>query len=145
MANYVFLIFIAVTGGIAVTLQGQFLGLMDRHIGTLESVFIAYASGGLVITLVMLFFRGGNLSSWRNAPWYAFTAGLLGLIIVGAISFTVPRMGLVPAFIIMTATQFILAGLIDHFGLLGAVTRPLSFTHLAGILFVLLGVWMVIK
>ena len=34
------LITIAAAGGIAVTLQAQFMGLMDKQIGTLESVFI---------------------------------------------------------------------------------------------------------
>ena len=35
-----FLIGIAVMAGVAVTLQAQFMGLMDRSLGTLTSVFI---------------------------------------------------------------------------------------------------------
>ena len=35
MTNFLFLVIIAVIGGVAVTLQVQFTGLMDRGIGTL--------------------------------------------------------------------------------------------------------------
>ena len=48
MTNYVTLITVAALGGIAVSLQGQLMGLMDQRLGTKASVFITYASGGLV-------------------------------------------------------------------------------------------------
>ncbi|MBI3360873.1 MAG: DMT family transporter [Chloroflexi bacterium] len=63
MLNAILLVLIAAIGGIAVALQAQFMGLMDKGIGTVESVFITYGSGGLVIGLVMLVLRGGNLSA----------------------------------------------------------------------------------
>ena len=37
-------VLIAFAAGIAVTLQGQFMGLLDRTLGTRESVFITYGS-----------------------------------------------------------------------------------------------------
>ena len=33
-----FLIFLAFVAGLAITLQGQFMGLMDRALGTRESI-----------------------------------------------------------------------------------------------------------
>jgi transporter family-2 protein len=51
MNNYIILVIIAIIGGIAITLQAQFMGLMDKNIGTLESMFITYGSGGLLISL----------------------------------------------------------------------------------------------
>lgn len=61
------------------------MGLMDKQIGTLESVFITYGGGGLLIGLIMLLSRGGNLSGWQGVPWYALSSGALGLVIVGTI------------------------------------------------------------
>ena len=119
MNNYVFLVIIAAIGGVAVALQGQFMGLMDKSIGTRESVFITYFSGGMLAALVMLADRGGNLKAWQGVPWYALGSGVVGLFIVGTIGYTVPRMGLSKAFTIMIAAQFIAAALLDHFGLLG--------------------------
>ena len=139
------LILIAAIGGIAVALQAQFMGLMDKSIGTLESMFITYGSGGLVIVFAMLVQRGGNLSAWRSVPWYALTAGLLGLIIVGTIGYTTPRLGLVPALTILVASQFIVGALLDHFGILGADLRSLNLSRLAGIGTMLFGVWLIIR
>jgi len=144
MANFIPLIIIAAIGGIAITLQAQFMGIMDKSIGTLESMFITYASGGLLISLAMLVNRGGNLSAWGSVPWYALSAGVLGLIIVGTIGYSTPRLGLVTAFTILVASQFIVGALLDHFGILGADLRPLNLTRIAGIGVMLLGVWLII-
>ena len=140
----IFLILLALLGGIAITLQGRFMGLMDQSIGTRESVFITYAGGGLVVTVLMLIMRGGNLRAAASAsiPWYAFTAGLLGLIIVGTIGYTIPRLGLTTALTLVIAGQFLLSLLIDHFGWFGAPVRTLEWSRLFGILILLLGVWL---
>ena len=140
--DILFLILLALLGGIAVTLQGQFMGVMDQSIGTRESVFITYAGGGLVITLFMLFLRGGNLRAATTVPWYALTAGLLGLVIVGTIGFTVPRLGLTSALTLVLAGQYIASMLIEQFGWFGAPVRPFEWTRAAGILILLLGVWL---
>jgi transporter family-2 protein len=145
MINYLIIISIAVIGGLAITLQGQFMGIMNKGIGTLESVFITYAGGGLVILIITIFFRGGNVTAWRSVPWYALTTGIMGLIIVGAIGYTVPRMGLVPAFTILTASQFFFASLADNFGWFGAEVRPFEPIHALGIGFLLLGVWIILR
>jgi transporter family-2 protein len=136
---------VAVVGGLAVTLQGQFMGLLSRHLGALEAVLITYGSGGLVIGLLMLLWRGGSLASLTGAPWYTYTTGLLGLVIVGSIGYTTARLGLVAAFTIMLASQFLLATLLDHLGWPGAVQRPLDWSRLAGIIVLLFGVWLTIR
>ncbi len=145
MNNYVLLIIIAAVGGAAVALQSQFMGLMDKNIGTRESVFITYASGGILAAAIMLAARGGNLKAWHGVPWYALCSGVVGLVIVGTIGYTVPRMGLSKAFTIMVSSQFVVAALLDHFGLLGAALRPLDFTRLAGIVVLIVGVWLIMK
>ena len=141
----VFLISIAIMAGIAVTLQGQFMGLLDRGLGTIESVFVTYAGGGLIITLLMIAFRGGNLKNWQSVPWYAFGSGILGLIIVGSIGYVVPRLGVVKGFTLIIATQFLIASLIDHFGFFGAAVRPMDMMRSLGLGLMLLGVWLVVK
>lgn len=145
MINFIFLLALAAVGGTAVTLQAQFMGLMDQRIGTVESMFITYGSGALLIGLLILIQRGGNLGAWQNAPWYALTAGFLGLIIIGTIGYTVPRLGLVLALTLIVAVQFVVAGLVNHFGVLGATLQPLDPTRLAGMAVVLLGVWLIIR
>ncbi|MCW8881964.1 MAG: DMT family transporter [Sedimenticola sp.] len=145
MANLYLLSLVAVIGGIAVALQAQLMGLLDKQIGTLESVFITYGSGGLLIGLVILYLRGGNLSLWQSVPWYAFLSGVIGLIIVASIGFSVPRLGLVTAFTLMVAAQFIVASVLDHYGFLGAEIRQLNLQKVLGMLTVLVGVWLTVR
>ena len=145
MTSLTGLIILAVIGGIAVALQGQFMGLMDKNIGTLESVFITYASGGIIAALAMIASRGGNLKAFQTVPWYALSSGLVGLVIIGAIGYTVPRLGLSKAFTIIVTSQFLVAAILDHYGLLGAVVRPMDLSRLAGIALMVGGVWLTVR
>ena len=145
MSNYIVILLVALLGGIAVVVQAQFTGIMDKGMGTLESVFITYGLGGAVIALIMLFYRGGNLHAWRTIPWYAMLAGLLGLVIIGSLSFAVPRLGLIVTFTILVGTQFVLGAIFDHFGVFGAEIRPFTTQKLLGTIIVLIGVWLIIR
>lgn len=139
------LILIAAAGGVAVTLQAQFMGVMDKQIGTLESVFITYGTGGLLVGLIMLLSRGGNLAAWQTVPWYTLSAGALGLVIVGCIGYGTARLGLVTAMTVIVAAQLMAGALVDHFGLLGADLRPLDQSRTVGMGLLLAGTWLVVR
>lgn len=145
MNNLAVLIGVAVIGGIAVVLQARFMGVMDSSLGTLESVFITYGSGGLLIGLAMLAARGGNLAAWHSVPPYTLLAGVTGLIIVAAVGYSVSRLGLVLAFTIITATQYTGAAIFDHFGVLTEQARPLTPLRLLGVVVLLFGVWLILR
>ena len=145
MSNTLLVIFVAILGGVAAVIQAPLNGMMDKGMGTVESIFITYGLGGLIIALVMLLLRGGNLGAFRELPWYVIFAGLCGLVIIGAISFSVPRLGLAVAFMIIVATQFILGALFDHFGIMGAELKPLTLQKVGGIGLLLVGVWLMIR
>ena len=145
MTTFLALVLVAIVGGVAVVLQAQFMGVMDQQLGTIESVFITYGSGGLLVGLTMLLLRGGNLAEWRSVPPYILATGILGLIIVSTIGYVTPRLGLVTAFTVLIATQFVLGGIIDHFGWFGAEIRPLDGTKLVGVGVLLLGIWLVMR
>ena len=121
------------------------MGVMDHNIGTVESMFITYGGGGLIIGLVILLLRGGNLENWNTLPWYTLSAGVLGLVVVGILGFAAPRIGLVPTLTLFVASQFIVGAGLDHFGLMGAEIRPLDLSRVSGVGVILFGVWLVIR
>jgi transporter family-2 protein len=121
------------------------MGVMDDNLGTVESMFITYGGGGLLIGLIMLALKGGNLEAWPTVPWYALSASVLGLIVVGILGFTAPRLGLVPVLTLFVASQFFVGAGLDHFGLLGAEVRPLDLSRASGLGAILLGVWLVLR
>ena len=143
--NLLFLVMIAALGGVAVACQGQLVGIIDKNIGTLESVFITYGGGGLIIGIIMLVLRGGNLASIQSIPAYTLLAGPLGVVLIAAIGYSVPRLGLVTAFTIIVAAQFIIAAVIDHFGFLGADIRHMNLSRMFGIGVMLAGIWITVR
>jgi transporter family-2 protein len=143
--NTLFLVIIALVGGIACVFQGHFMGMMDQKMGTRESVFITYAGGGALVTLMMLLSRGGNLSNWPKVPWYVLTAGIMGLIVVGVFAYAVPRLGLAKCFAVMIAAQLLGAFVFHHFGVLGAAVRPMNLERIFGGMFLVLGTWLILK
>ena len=145
MNSFTVLVIVAIVSGIAITLQAQFMGHLDKSFGSIESVFLTYGSGAVVIGLIMLAMRGGNLGAWHLPPWYAYSAGLLGLVIVGCLGYATPRLGLAVTLTIAVAAQFILAAIIHHFGLLGADQQPMDLSRLGGMAAILTGVWLMVR
>ena len=145
MGSLSFIILFGLVGGVAVGLQGPLSSLMSQKIGVLESVFYIHLGGALAALLPLLFYGGRNLSRWRDVPWYALGAGMLGLIVISAMSFMVPRVGVAPAVVLIVAGQLFIGVILDHYGLLGAHPRPLDTTRALGLLLVFLGVWMTVK
>lgn len=145
MENLLILLGIAIVAGVAVTLQSNFMGVMTHLMGTRESVFITYGSGGLLIALLLLASGGGKLAAWRSVPAYTLTAGILGLIIVGTLGYATARYGLVVTFAVVLVAQYGSAALIDHFGWLGATVRPIDGVRLLGIALLLIGAWLTMR
>ncbi len=141
------IILIAAIGGIAVAIQGQFMGLLDKGLGTKESVLLTYGLGAIVMFSYLLLMPASfNFKdSATNIPWYAFTAGLLGLVIVSSLSYSIPRLGLATAFTIVIAAQFIITALIEQFGWFGAQSQTISLSRLVGFIAIIGGVWLVAK
>ena len=49
------------------------------------------------------------------------------------------------AFTLITGSQFLMAALIDHFGLFGAAVRPVDASRALGLVVMMAGVWLVVR
>lgn len=145
MESILLIILIGLAGGIAVGLQGPLASMISQRLGMLESVFIVHLGGMLVVLLPLLFMGGGKLSQWRQLPWYTLGAGAFGLVVISAISYTLPRVGVAAAIMTIVAGQLLVSAILDHYGLLGAMVRPLDTTRVLGLAVVMFGVWLTVK
>lgn len=145
MEPILLIVLIGLAGGVAVGLQGPLASMISQRLGMLESVLIVHLGGVFVSLLPLLFLGGGKLAQWRQVPWYALGAGVFGLVVLSAISYTLPRVGVSAATIIIVAGQLLVSALLDHFGLLGAIVRPLDTTRALGLGVVMVGVWLTVK
>lgn len=145
MESVILIILIGLAGGIAVGLQGPMASMISQRLGIFESVFIIHISGALIAIFPLLFSGGGKLAQWKQLPWYTLVAGAFGLIVISAISYMIPRVGVAAAIITVVAGQLLVSTILDHFGLLGAMGRTLDPTRALGLAVVLLGVWLTVK
>jgi len=139
------IILIGLIGGAAVGLQSPMASLISQRLGTLESVFIVHIGGALVALIPLLIYGGGKLNQWRSVPWYALCAGVFGLIVIGAVSTMIPRVGIAASIVTIVAGQLLVGTILDHYGLLGAEVRQLAVTRVIGLVVVLAGVWLTVK
>jgi len=118
---------------------------MSQRLGTMESVFIIHVGGALVASVPLLAAGGGNLGAWRGVPWYALAAGSLGVVVLSAVSYTIPRIGVATTVTLIVTAQLILGALLDHFGLLGASVRSLDPPRIIGMGVLFLGTWLMVR
>lgn len=138
-------VLVALVGGVAIALQSLFSGVIGAKLGVAESTFIVHLGGFLVAGVLILVLRGGSIGQWRTVPWYAFTAGFLGVVIVGAVSFSVPRLGLASTLTLAVVAQLLLGAVLDHHGWLGASVRPLDLARIIGLVALGAGTWLVVR
>jgi transporter family-2 protein len=145
MQSLVLVITLGFLGGIAVGIQSPLASLISQRLGLLESIFIVHLGGALCVAIPLILIGGGQLVAWRRVPWYALGAGALGLVVIGAVSAAIPRVGASATIILIVAGQLVVGVLIDQFGLFNTLIRPLDLLRVVGLALVLLGAWLVIR
>ena len=144
METIFLIILVGLAGGVAVGLQSPMASMLTQRLGIFESVFIVHI-GGAVIALIPMLIYGSKLSQWRSVPWYTLGAGIFGLVVIAAISFMIPRVGVAASIITVVAGQLLVGTILDQYGWLGASIRPLDLTRIIGLAVVLFGVWLTVK
>lgn len=145
MESILLIILIGLAGGVAVGLQSPMASMITQRLGIFESVFIIHVGGALLALVPLLLYGGGKLAQWRSVPWYVLSAGVFGLIVIGAISYMIPRVGVAASITTIVAGQLLVGTILDHFGLLGAAGRAMDGTRALGLVIVLVGVWLTVK
>ena len=142
MAGYSLLyLAIAALAGLTMALQGSMNSMLGKKIGIFESSLIAHLSAALIfIILILLNIRKGNIEAWREAPWYLYLGGLLGVIITYTVIVSIPELGMGVATTAIVTAQVSTACLLDHLGAFGLEKVPFSWLKLIGIIFLAIGV-----
>jgi bacterial/archaeal transporter family-2 protein len=145
MEAIILILLIGLAGGVAVGLQSPLASLLTQRLGIFESVFIVHLGGAVIALIPLLFYSGGKLSQWRSVPWYALGAGVFGLVVIAAVSYMIPRVGVAASIITIVAGQLLVGTILDQHGWLGASIRPLDVTRVIGMGIVLFGVWLTVR
>jgi len=118
---------------------------MGQRVGGIASSFIIHLSGAIFSGL-FLFLRGGEkIRDWTTLPWYMLIAGIFGLILYLTINVTLPRLGSTMMVSLIIVGQLMAGVVIDHFGLLGVVTRHIDLPRAIGLVVLVLGAYLIAK
>lgn len=139
------IIVIGLLGGIAVGVQSPLSSMIGTRLGSMESVFIIHLGGAIVSGIFLLARGGGKLADWRSVPWYALAGGALGLVVIMAANYIIPRRGAVVLIFLIVAGQLLISVLIDQFGWLDVEARSLDVSRLVGLVVLFVGVWLIVR
>jgi transporter family-2 protein len=133
---------LVLAAGAVITIQALINARLGHLLGnTMHAVLVSFTIGTVGAALYCLIEGGAvaSLDSLRGAPWWVWTGGLLGAGFVWCTTFAVPRIGVSVMFPIVVAGQMAAALALEHFGLLGAPTQPVTPARVGGVLLVVLG------
>jgi transporter family-2 protein len=133
-----------IAGGL-IAIQSVLNASLGQRIGNLGSVLVlTLISAVTLVVLIIIFPASSNLSSLPSlSEWYLYIGGVLGVAILAAPIFLVPRIGTTSTLIAIVLGQLTIALVIDQFGLFASPKIGISSVRILGILLVALGAYLV--
>ncbi|MEJ6952424.1 DMT family transporter [Natronospora cellulosivora (SeqCode)] len=132
---------LAAIAGLTMALQGSLNSVLGKKIGIFEASFIVHFLAAIIIIIILLLnINRGDISKWREAPWYLYLGGVLAVVITYTVIVSIPNLGVAVATTLIVATQVSTACIIDHFGAFGLERIPFSWYKLFGLLLLVAGV-----
>lgn len=127
--------------GVGIPIMAVLNGRLGSQLGSpWAAAFLLFVLGALISGVAMAA-MGAPTHGWFVAPPLYYAGGILVAFYVLSITYSAPRIGVANAVFFVLVGQFIAAGLIDQFGLFGAMKSPLNGTRLFGIALMLVGTY----
>ncbi|MGE8304302.1 DMT family transporter [Pseudomonas sp. B21-031] len=134
---------LAIAAGLGITLQTTLNGQLAKGVGgdSVAAALFSFTAGAACLGIFSLM-RGAiaaSLVAIPAQPWWSLLGGLLGAGALLSYVVLAPKIGLSALFGLAIAGQIISSLVIDHFGLMGVLERPVSPVKLAGAMVMLSG------
>ncbi|HGH4667016.1 TPA: DMT family transporter [Enterobacter cloacae] len=134
---------IAFAAGLGITLQTTLNSQLARGLGgdPVTAALFSFDAGAFSLGIYSLL-RGGlftTLAAIASQPLWSLTGGLIGACALFSYVLLAPKIGFSALLGLAIVGQLLSSQVIDHFGLLGAMRRPVSILKLSGMLVMLIG------
>ncbi|MCU0734862.1 MAG: DMT family transporter [Methylotetracoccus sp.] len=141
-------IIIALLAGAVLPMQAAVNAQLRYVVGSsLLAALVSFGVGTAALLLYAAFARlplpDGRAA--LQAPWWAWSGGLLGAFYVLTAILVAPRLGTAALMGLALAGQLIAALVLDHYGLLGLSVHPLSLWRVVGTILLLAGVALITR
>lgn len=139
-------IIMAALSGMAMTFQGTFNSALGKKIGVIETSMIVHVVG-LVVSIIGVVIWGTfpKISTLRDVPYYSLLGGLLGVLIVAGVAYTISKTGAAFGISIILIAQLLSAVVLDHFGIFTLERIPINITRVIGTILMLVGARFLVK
>jgi transporter family-2 protein len=128
--------------GVGIPIMAALNGRLGTQLGSpWAAAFILFLLGAAISGVVMSVL-GLPKQSWFSAPPLYYAGGVLVAFYVLSITWSAPRIGVANAVFFVLVGQIVAAGLIDQFGLFGAMRSTLTWQRYLGIALMLAGTFL---
>lgn len=126
---------IMIAAGIGIPILAALNAQLGARMGAPQAATVILFGVALLAAVGALVLGPGPGALMRAAgqPWHLFLAGLFVAFYVLSITFVAPRFGVGNAVFCVLLGQMLAASVIDHFGLMGAMVRPIDLARGCGI------------
>lgn len=142
----IFWLTLAFVAGMMMPLQAGVNSTLALHgEGPLWASLISFLVGTLALFLVATGLRleWPVLSELRQAPWWAWTGGLMGALFVAMSAFLAPRIGAATMISLFVAGQLIMSVVLDHLGWATFPQYDITLGRVLGVLLLLAGMLLI--
>jgi transporter family-2 protein len=126
---------LAVSAGLAGSVQVALMSRLGERIGVLEALAFSTLLTALLAFVILMLARR-SVDGYERAlhqPWWTLLGGVMGLLIVFTVTYAGPRIGVAATVGILIAGQLAMGAAIDRWGLFGSERIALHWPRLLGI------------
>lgn len=142
LTNALFLVLAALVTGAVVPFQAGANAALGRTLGhplwgTLISLLVSFAC--IVPVMLLAKVQAPAMSQLVHAPRWIWIGGIVGVVYITGALMLAPKLGAAGFIMAVIAGQMLASIIIDQWGLVGLPQKPVSWSRLAGLGLILLG------
>ncbi len=131
--------FLVLLAGILQSAMMSFNGLLAESVSLWGVSLVVHASGGILLILYILLAVRKKVTL-RGMPWYLYSAGFFGVLLVSVSSWCVGILGAAVTTCLTVAGQLCMSAVIDHYGMFHVPKVPFSPKRIPCFLMILAGI-----
>ena len=131
--------FLVLLAGILQSAIMSFNGLLAESVSLWGVSLVVHASGGILLILYFLLAVRKKVTL-RGMPWYLYSAGFFGVLLVSVSSWCVGILGAAVTTCLSVAGQLCMSAVIDHYGMFHVPKVPFSPKRIPCFLMILAGI-----
>jgi transporter family-2 protein len=144
--KWIFVLFALVAGATMPVQAGINLRLKQALGDPVFAALISFAVGTATLAIYAFAMRPvPTMAMASSAPWWAWTGGICGAFFVSVTIILAAQLGATTTMAWLLAGQFLVALLLDHFGLICFDVHTLSWPRILGVVLVVIGAMLVNK